>query len=66
MSARLEVADIFRDYGAAYRLRHPLSDQQRRAMHAIEVCRNVFKFVYRQAKRVPVETLFPGFVKTPA
>lgn len=39
MSARLEVADIFRDYGAAYRQRHPLSDQQRRVMHAIEVCR---------------------------
>ncbi|MCP3959876.1 MAG: IS91 family transposase [bacterium] len=39
MSARLEVADIFRAYGPAYRQRHPLSDQQRRVMHAIEVCR---------------------------
>ncbi len=39
MSARLEVADIFRDYGAQYRQRHSLSDQQRRVMHAIEVCR---------------------------
>ena len=39
MTAPLEVADIFRDYGAAYRQHHPLSDQQRRVMHAIEVCR---------------------------
>ncbi len=39
MSARLEVADIFRDYGQEYRRRHSLSDQQRRVMHAIEVCR---------------------------
>ena len=39
MSSRLEVADIFRDYGPDYRQRHRLSDQQRRVMHAIEVCR---------------------------
>ncbi len=39
MSGQLEVADIFRDYGEQYRRQHPLSDQQRRVMHAIEVCR---------------------------
>ncbi|MCP4897911.1 MAG: transposase, partial [bacterium] len=39
MSTPLEVADIFRDYGEQYRQRHRLSDQQRRVMHAIEVCR---------------------------
>src|SRR5277367_2741733 len=35
----LEVADVFRQYGPAYRARHILSRQQRRAMHAIEACR---------------------------
>jgi hypothetical protein len=38
---RLEVADIFRRYGEAYRQQHgaPLSPAQRRVMTAIEVCR---------------------------
>jgi hypothetical protein len=35
----LEVADVFRQYGPAYRAGHVLSRQQRRAMHAIEACR---------------------------
>jgi len=35
----VELADIFRPYGAAYRQTHPLSRAQRRAMHAIETCR---------------------------
>jgi putative transposase/transposase-like zinc-binding protein len=34
-----EVADIFRQYGAAYRDRHPLSLEQQRVMTAIERCR---------------------------
>src|SRR6266436_4103219 len=38
---RLEVADVFRRYGAAYRQEHgaSLSMAQRRVMTAIEVCR---------------------------
>jgi len=35
----VEVADIFRAHGAAYRDTHPLSRAQRRAMQAIETCR---------------------------
>ena len=39
---KLEVADIFRRYGEAYRQQHDgsLSTAQRRVMTAIEVCRN--------------------------
>ncbi|MGB8112802.1 MAG: transposase zinc-binding domain-containing protein, partial [Candidatus Sulfotelmatobacter sp.] len=38
---KLEVADVFRRYGAAYRARHgaSMSTGQRRVMTAIEVCR---------------------------
>jgi Putative transposase/Transposase zinc-binding domain len=38
---KLEVADVFRRYGADYRQQHgaSLSVAQRRVMHAIEVCR---------------------------
>lgn len=36
---RLEVADIFRTHGDAYRRSHVLSPEQARAMHAIETCR---------------------------
>jgi hypothetical protein len=38
---KLEVADIFRRYGEAYRQRHgaSMSTMQRRVMHAIELCR---------------------------
>jgi hypothetical protein len=38
---KLEVADIFRCYGEAYRQKHgaSLSTAQRRVMTAIEVCR---------------------------
>lgn len=36
---RLAVGDIFRTHGEAYRRSHALSDQQRKVMHAIEVCR---------------------------
>jgi hypothetical protein len=35
----LEVADIFRAHGEAYRQRHRLSGGQRRVMRAIEACR---------------------------
>jgi len=35
----LEVADIFRQYGADFRQRYPLLPEQRRVMRAIEVCR---------------------------
>jgi hypothetical protein len=35
----LEVADIFRRYGAAYREAHPLPLEQMRVMRAIETCR---------------------------
>src|SRR2546427_7243255 len=35
----VEVADIFRAHGAAYRHAHALSRAQRRAMQAIETCR---------------------------
>lgn len=35
----LEVADIFRQYGADFRRRYPLLPEQRRVMRAIEVCR---------------------------
>jgi putative transposase/transposase-like zinc-binding protein len=35
----LEVADIFRQYGADFRNRYPLLPEQRRVMQAIEVCR---------------------------
>ena len=34
-----ELADIFRNHGAAYRRAHPLPLQQLRVMRAIEVCR---------------------------
>ncbi|MGH7960767.1 MAG: transposase zinc-binding domain-containing protein, partial [Candidatus Binatia bacterium] len=36
---RLEVADIFRRYGAAYRQAHALPLSCRRVMRAIESCR---------------------------
>ncbi len=41
MSGRppLEVADIFRQYGADFREHYPLLPEQRRVMRAIEVCR---------------------------
>lgn len=35
----LEVADIFRQHGAAFRATHSLSPEQRRVMRAIEQCR---------------------------
>ncbi len=35
----LELADIFREHGPAYRAAHPLPLPQRRVMRAIEVCR---------------------------
>ena len=35
----LEVADIFRQHGAAFSATHPLSPEQRRVMCAIEECR---------------------------
>ncbi|MBI5416835.1 transposase zinc-binding domain-containing protein [Candidatus Poribacteria bacterium] len=36
---QIEVADIFRKYGAAYRQTHALPINQLRVMHAIEICR---------------------------
>lgn len=38
--ARLELADIFRQYGASYWQAHRLSVEQRRAFRAIELCRS--------------------------
>ncbi len=38
-SGGLEVAEIFRQHGPAYRESHRLSHQEFRVMHAIEVCR---------------------------
>jgi formamidopyrimidine-DNA glycosylase len=38
-AGRLELAQIFREYGEAYRSTHPLCAQQRRVMQAIEDCR---------------------------
>lgn len=35
----LELADLFRQHGAAYRKAHRLSRQQHRVMRAIEICR---------------------------
>ena len=39
MRPPLEVADIFRQHGHDFRLRHTLSPEQRRVMRAIERCR---------------------------
>ena len=39
MKRSLEVADLFRSYGAAYRQAHGLPLRQVRAMRAIEICR---------------------------
>ena len=41
MKPSLEVADVFRQYGEAYREQYQaqLSIEQLRAMHAIEICR---------------------------
>jgi hypothetical protein len=36
---KLEVADVFRRYGEAYRQQHALSRGQRRVMSALELCR---------------------------
>jgi hypothetical protein len=44
----VEVADIFRRHGAAYRQTHPLSRTQRRAMQAIETCRTAALGGHRQ------------------
>jgi hypothetical protein len=38
-AGRVELAQIFREYGEAYRSTHPLCAQQRRVMQAIEDCR---------------------------
>lgn len=39
MPPTIEVADIFRTFGPAYRAQHILSIEQARAMRAIEICR---------------------------
>ncbi len=39
MRPPVEVADIFRQHGSAFRLTQPLSPEQRRVMRAIEQCR---------------------------
>jgi hypothetical protein len=39
LRGKLEVADIFRTYGNAYRESYPLSTQQRKVMSHIEMCR---------------------------
>ncbi len=38
---RFEVADIVREYGAAFRATHHVSHEQERVLHAIEQCRTV-------------------------
>jgi hypothetical protein len=38
-AGRIEVADIIRRYGNAYRSAHPMPANRLRVMHAIEVCR---------------------------
>ena len=47
-SPAVEVADIFRTHGAAYRHAHGLSRAQRRAMQAIETCRTAALGGHRQ------------------
>jgi hypothetical protein len=37
-----EVADIFRQYGDAYRLIHPLPPTHLKVLHDIEVCRTAY------------------------
>jgi len=39
---KLEVADIFREYGEAYRVSHPLPPTHLKVMHDIEVCRTAY------------------------
>ncbi len=39
---RWEVADIFREFGEVYRRENPVSYDQRKVMHAIEVCRTPY------------------------
>ncbi len=45
---RVELAEIFRAHGAAYRATHSLSRAQRRAMQAIETCRTAALGGHRQ------------------
>ena len=47
---RLEVADLFRRYGPAYRQQHArsLSRKQRRVMSALELCRTAALGGYRE------------------
>ena len=40
--AKWEVADIFRQYGEAYRLKHGLPASHLKVMHDIEVCRTSY------------------------
>jgi hypothetical protein len=46
---RLEVADIFRRYGEAYRAEHHSASQQRRVMQAITSCRSAVLGGHREA-----------------
>ncbi len=39
---RWEVADIFREYGEAYRVSHPLPPTYLKVIHDIEVCRTAY------------------------
>ncbi len=39
MKAKYEVADVFRMYGEEYKKNHAMSDEQRKVMAAITVCR---------------------------
>jgi hypothetical protein len=36
---RFEVADVVREYGAAFRATHPVSHEQARVLHAMAQCR---------------------------
>ena len=39
---KLELADIFREFGNAYKRAHPMSLVQQKVMHAVEVCRTSY------------------------
>ena len=39
---KLELADIFREFGASYRRTHPMPLSHHKVMHAVEVCRTSY------------------------
>ena len=60
---KLEVADVFRRYGEAYREQHgaSMSTGQRRVMTAIEVCRTAALGSHREhCDQCPYERTWAG------